>query len=73
LGLKKGDLVAVVDTPEGVLITRQAVLASKTLDRIGAALKRAGLSLEELIESGREERASLIETQYGTDPARATD
>jgi AbrB family looped-hinge helix DNA binding protein len=60
LGLKKGDLVAVVDTPDGVLITPQEVLATRTLDRIGELLKAQGLSLAELIESGREERASLI-------------
>ncbi|MGH2368988.1 MAG: AbrB/MazE/SpoVT family DNA-binding domain-containing protein [Chloroflexota bacterium] len=69
LGLKKGDLVAVVETPEGVLITRQEVLASRALDRIGEALKERGLSLEELIESGREERASLLEERYGITPS----
>ncbi len=73
LGLKKGDLVAVVDTPEGVLITRQEVLASMTLDRIGEVLKEQGLSLEELIESGREERTRLIETAYGIAPIKQTD
>lgn len=65
LGLKKGDLVAVVETNEGVLITPQEVVAAKALDIIGEALKQKGVSLEELIESGREERGSLIEQQYG--------
>src|SRR5438093_7889103 len=70
LGLKKGDLVAVTETPEGVLITPQEVLASRALNRIGEALRSQGLTLEELIESGREERGKLIEEQYGI---RATD
>jgi AbrB family looped-hinge helix DNA binding protein len=61
LGLKRGDLVAVLDTPEGVLITPQEVLAAKALDRIGEVLKEQGLSIEELIESGREERSRIIE------------
>ena len=70
LGLKKGDLVAVTETPEGVLITPQELLASRALDRISEALRSQGLTLEELIESGREERGKLIEEQYGI---RATD
>ena len=65
LGLKKGDLVAVTETAEGVLITPQQIVATKALDRIGEALKEKGLSLEELIESGREERNSIIEKHYG--------
>ncbi len=68
LGLKKGDLVAVIETPDGVLITPRELMARKTLDRIGAALKEKGLSLEELIESGREERADLIQERYGIRP-----
>ena len=65
LGLKKGDLVAVLGTDEGVLISPQEIVATKALDRIGAVLKEKGLSLEELIESGREERANIIEKKYG--------
>ena len=60
LGLKKGDLVAITETPEGVLITPQEVIATRTLDQIGAALRERGLSLEELIESGREARDDLL-------------
>jgi len=67
LGMKKGDLVAVVETPEGLLITPQEVVAAQALDRIGAALKEQGLSLEELIESGREERGEIIRERYGLD------
>lgn len=69
LGLKKGDLVAVEGTPEGVLITPQAVMAMKALDEIGKALRDQGLSLEELIESGREERGELLRELYGIDPS----
>jgi AbrB family looped-hinge helix DNA binding protein len=67
LGLKKGDLVAVTETADGIVITPQEVIATQALDRLGAALREQGLSLEDLIESGREERAILIEEQYGID------
>src|SRR5918998_1802976 len=56
LGLKRGDLVAVVETPEGVFITPQQVVATKALDSIGDILKEKGLSLDELIALGREIR-----------------
>jgi antitoxin PrlF len=65
LGLKKGDLVAVTETPEGVLITRQEVVASQALADIGEALKEQGLSLEEIIERGRKLRGQLLEEEYG--------
>ena len=65
LGMKKGDLVAVTETPDGLLITPQEVVTARALDRIGAALAEQGLSLEELIESGREERGELIREHYG--------
>jgi hypothetical protein len=46
----------VMETPDGVFITSQQVLATKALDRIGDILKEQGLSLEELIASGRQLR-----------------
>ena len=65
LGLKKGDMVAVIETEEGVLITPQQVVATRTLDHIGSVLREQGLSLEDLMESGREERAGLLRERYG--------
>jgi AbrB family looped-hinge helix DNA binding protein len=65
LGLKKGDLVLVEETPDGVLITPQEIVALKALDEIGAALKEQGLTLEDMIESGRKIREELYREQYG--------
>jgi antitoxin PrlF len=59
LGLKRGDLVAVMETPDGVFITPQQVVASKALDSIGDILKEQGLSLEELTASGAQIRNQL--------------
>jgi AbrB family looped-hinge helix DNA binding protein len=63
LGLKKGDIVLITETSDGILISPQEVITTKALDEIGAILKEQGLSLEELIESGRYERGLLIREQ----------
>ncbi len=73
LGLKKGDLVAVVATPDGVLITPQEVVASKALDEIGAILREQGISLEELIDVGRDGRDELVRELYGIEPGSHPD
>lgn len=65
LGLKKGDLVAVEETSDGVLITPQYVLALRDLDRMGAILREQGITLEEWMESGREIREELYREKYG--------
>ncbi|MDQ4066055.1 MAG: AbrB/MazE/SpoVT family DNA-binding domain-containing protein, partial [Thermoproteota archaeon] len=65
LGLKRGDLVAVMETPDGVFITPQQVVASKALDNIGEILKNQGLSLDEMIASGRDIREDLLQETYG--------
>jgi AbrB family looped-hinge helix DNA binding protein len=68
LGLKAGDLVAVAETPDGVLISPRERLVSQSLDRIGAILREEGLTLDELIASGREERDALLRELYGIEP-----
>lgn len=65
LGLKKGDLVAFVETERGVLLSPQEVIASEALDQVGRILREKGLTLEELMESGREIRGKLVEDEYG--------
>jgi hypothetical protein len=41
------------------------IIAMDALDRIGEALKEKGLTLEELMESGREIRDKLLEKEHG--------
>jgi AbrB family looped-hinge helix DNA binding protein len=64
LGLKTGDLVAIEETAEGVLITPRGITALKALEDIGEALKEQGFTLEDMIESGREIREELYREQY---------
>jgi hypothetical protein len=54
-----------METPEGVFITPQQVLATNALDRIGDILKEQGLSLDELIASGRQIRTEILQDDYG--------
>jgi AbrB family looped-hinge helix DNA binding protein len=70
LGLKRGDLVAVVETPDGVFITPQQVVATKALDSIGDILKEKGVSLEALIAQGRDIRSDLLQETYGSTEPR---
>ena len=64
LDLKKGDMVTFVETDAGVVIKPSEVVVSDALDEIGRALKEKGISLEELLDRGREIRGELIEDEY---------
>ena len=65
LGIEEGGVVAFIETEDGVLISPREVLAMDALDRIGKALGEQGISLEGLIESGREIRGRIVEEEYG--------
>jgi len=65
LGIEEGGVVAFIETENGVLISPREVLAMEALDRIGKALKERDISLDELIESGREMRGRMVEEEYG--------
>lgn len=67
LELEKGDLVAFVETEEGVLIRPQEVIAMQALDRLGQMLKEKGITLDELMESGREIRGEIAKEKYNLD------
>ena len=63
LNLKKGDLVTFVETEQGVMIKPAEVIVSEALDEIGKTLKENGISLEDLLERGREIRGEIIEEE----------
>src|SRR5438094_8260993 len=64
LGLKKGDRVSFVETEDGVLISPQEVVATKAMNRLGEIIEANGLTLEELIERGRQIRGQIVKEQY---------
>ena len=62
--LKKGDLVMFVETKTGVEIRPAEVVLAGALSEIGAALREKGITLEDMIERGREIRDQLTEEEY---------
>lgn len=60
----KGDVVTFEETDDGLLIRPQEAIAMKLLDDIGDALKAKGITLEELMESGRRARGELLKEKY---------
>ena len=64
MGLKEGDLVAFVETEQGIMISPQETIAMDTLDKLGEALKARGMTLEELMEEGDRTREELVREKY---------
>jgi len=64
-GIEEGGIVAFSEAEEGILISPREVLAMGALDRIGKVLKERGITLGELIESGREVRGRIVKEEYG--------
>jgi AbrB family looped-hinge helix DNA binding protein len=66
-GLKKGDVVVFEEIEQGLLVSPRVVLAMKLLDEIGEELKAKGVTLEELMERGRQIRGEILKEEYGID------
>lgn len=64
MGLKEGDLVAFVETEQGIMISPQETIAMDALDKLGEALKARGMTLEELMEEGEQTREELVRAKY---------
>ena len=71
LGLEVGDLVAIVETPSGLLLEPRKVAALRALDELADILEDEGFTLDELIESGREIRGEVLKERYGIDAGDA--
>ena len=65
--LKAGDEISFTETKEGLLINPRETLINKLLKEIGDDIRSQGITLEEMIESGRELRGDLLKELYGID------
>jgi AbrB family looped-hinge helix DNA binding protein len=71
LNLKQGDRVVFIETERGVVIKPAEVVVNAALDTIGRGLKKKGVTLEQLIESGREIRSDLLKEEYGISDSKS--
>ena len=60
LRLRRADVVSVVETREGILLTNVALIADGDRELVDATLQEQGLLLDDLTESGREMRGELL-------------
>lgn len=64
LKLRKGDLILLTETDEGILIKPSKVALTDALDEIGRSFRNEGISLKKWIERGRAIREQLIDKKY---------
>jgi bifunctional DNA-binding transcriptional regulator/antitoxin component of YhaV-PrlF toxin-antitoxin module len=62
--LGKGDAVVFKETAEGLLISPRETLVMNLLDELNEGLKAKGITLDELIASGREIRQEIYDEKY---------
>lgn len=66
-GIKKGDKVVWEETENGLIVQPQASSVLEAYSKIGEAMQDKGITLEQLIEDGREIRGELLQELYGLD------
>lgn len=65
--LGKGDAVVFKETEEGLLISPKASQVMNLLDEIAEGLEARGITLDELIASGREIRQEIYDEKYASE------
>ncbi len=68
--LRKGDTVVFERTADGWVIRKNEPDPMKLLDELGAILTARGITLEELIASGRDIRGEILRDQTAAEPER---
>jgi AbrB family looped-hinge helix DNA binding protein len=66
-GLRDGDEVIFERTAAGWLILTSELVIERLLDEVGAILTERGITLDELIASGRDIRGEIVRERYGTE------
>ena len=64
-GLRKGDTVVFERTEEGWIVRKDDPDPMKLLDELGEILAARGMTLDELITSGRDIRGEIVREKYG--------
>lgn len=67
-GLHKGDTVIFERTQGGWIVRKDEPDPMKLLDELGQILAARGVTLDELIASGRDIRGEIVREQYGVEP-----
>lgn len=67
-GLKAGDEISFIETEDGLLISPKEALLDKLLNELGDDLRNRDISLDELMQSGRDLRDDLLKKHYRIDP-----
>jgi AbrB family looped-hinge helix DNA binding protein len=65
--LKKGDAVVFTETEEGLFISPKEAMVMNLLNEIAEGLEARGITLDELIESGREIRQEIYNERYAAE------
>jgi len=68
-GLNSGDEVMLIETERGLVVMPRVEAVMNMLTEIGESLKTQGITLDDLIESGRDIRGDLLQERYGINPA----
>lgn len=63
--IKPGDEVGFLETEAGLLVTPRTELINQLLDQMGSGLKAKGITLDELMDSGRAIRGEMLMEDYG--------
>ena len=66
--LKAGDEIVFEETEEGLLISTKELMLQRLLDDVGQELRSKGITLEELIESGRDIKQEIYDEKYARKP-----
>ena len=67
LRLDKGDELYAIETPDGILLTSRRAAIERDLAGVDAELREHGLTLDEVVESGREIRGEIARERYRLD------
>ncbi len=65
LGLKKGDVVIVTLGGDAVVVRPLRAVTETAMDQTAGELRGRGVTMEDLIETGRHFRGELLEKRYG--------